>query len=99
MDIHQQAWLSSSHHFLQSLLRHPGIYIVVGRYYGMTAHFRRTIYHPITCFLFLETAFVTDPVLHFTPLVFARRNAKHLISTVPQRNLARTFGAIAVRIH
>src|SRR5690606_4080766 len=42
---------------------------------------------------------ITDPVMHFAPLVFATGNAKYLIAAIPQGHLAGAFGTIAVCIH
>src|SRR5262245_46653492 len=57
------------------------------------------IHHPITCFLFIEPAFITNPVDHFAPLILSCGYPIHFISPHPQRNLAGTFWTITMGIH
>src|ERR1044072_540338 len=64
----------------------------------MTAYFSWAFNYPVACFLFLETAFVTDPVLHFAPLVFTTGNANHFIATAPQGYFTATFRTAAMCI-
>src|SRR5271154_5537657 len=71
------------------------------RYDTVPAHLRRPFDHPIPSRLLLEPAFITNPVLHLTPLVLPRRDAKHLFTTIPERHLplAVHMTTVPMRIH
>src|SRR5689334_18235213 len=78
---------------------HSALQIMVGADHRMMAYLSRSINYPVTCFLFLETAVVTDPVVQFTPLVFTAGYAEDFITPVPQGYFTGTFRAITVCIN
>lgn len=101
MDIHQQPGRASPHYVIQRLLwpNHP--YIMPLGYDGMPVHLGRSFYRPVPGSLLLKPTFITDPILHLAPLVLTGRHTEHLLTPVPQRDLAGTFrmAAIAMRIY
>src|ERR1700722_4664320 len=71
------------------------------RDHTMPAHPGRSLDHPIRRCLLVEPAFITNPVLHLTPLVLTRRDPKNLLPTIPKRHLPLTLNMVAItmRIH
>src|SRR5437763_10489212 len=65
----------------------------------MTIQLRRAIDDPVGNFLLFEAAFITDPVFHFTPLIFSCGYAQNVIAAHPQSYLTLAGWAIPVCIH
>src|SRR5450631_3941892 len=62
----------------------------------MTAYQRGSFDYPVARFLFFETAFVTDIIVHLAPLIFPCGNAVYFFSAIPDGYFSGTFGAVAV---
>src|SRR6185312_15083387 len=96
MYIHQQPRLPPVQHLVQHFLRLAHAHIMPLRDHRMPAHFGRPLDHPVGRLLLLEPALITDPVLHFTPLILPRRDTEHFLSPVPQRHIPLAFRVIAI---
>src|ERR1700761_3109494 len=67
----------------------------------MAVHPRGAFDLPVGGGLLFKTAFVTDPVLYFPPLVLAGGDAEYLFAAIPERyfSLAIRVGAIPMRVY
>ncbi len=64
----------------------------------MPADMCRTFDGPVSCFLFFKTTFVSNPLFHFTPLVFSRCYPQDFFPPLPKGDPACTAFTIPVCI-
>jgi hypothetical protein len=64
----------------------------------MTVNMTGAFDGPICGGFMFEAAFVTNEFFHFSILVFARGNPRHIITNHPQHGISTALGAISMRI-